>query len=260
MVGVGGIQTVQNPLFGVGLAIAIGIAEEYQIRRLHDQHSVLVKLEAGGTIQAIGKGGAFHRLAGFGIEIEDQEFVEYLGGRHRLGIRRPGRDPQSALGIEVHLHRIDQFGEVFLRGDQFNPATIRVLDQLDGFVGIDIRHRIFAVRRCEVHRRQVVVGNGEIKTFGKRPNQLVAVFGFDIALRHFLAENFCVGHALVGDAGSISIDVELVDGAIAMVPFGVFQQDRLADFHHRLVSRGGWLFAENRLELHRGEQFVTFLF
>jgi hypothetical protein len=124
---------------------------------LHDEHAVFVKLEPGGAVEAIGEDGGLDRFAGLGIEIEDDQFIEDLGGGRGFRIIRPSGDPQTALGIEIHLHRIDQIGEGFFAGDEFHFAAGGEFQVLDGFLRIHVRYGLLAIRWGEVDGREVVV-------------------------------------------------------------------------------------------------------
>ena len=259
VVRVRGIEPVQHPLLPVGLAVAVGVAHEPEVGRLHQQHAVLVKLEAGRAIQAVEEGRDLRRLAGLRVEVDDQQLVEVRGGRRGLRIGRPRGDPQAALGVEVHLHRIDQFGKVLLGGDQLDLAAGSQLEVLDRLLAGKVGHLLVAVRRDQVDLRQVVVLHHQVAALGDRPDPEVAVGGLDVALRQLLAEDLRVGHALVSDPRAAAEDVVLIDGPVAVMPLGVLVDHRLADLADpRLVERRR-LPAENRAELHRRELAVAFL-
>ena len=257
VVRVRGIEAVEHALLRIGLAVAIGIAQEPQIRRLHDEHTVFVKLESGRAIEAIGKHRGLDRLAGFGIEIEYDQFIEDLGRGCGFRIVRPCGDPKTALGVEVHLHRIDQIGEGFFGGDELDLAARREFQVLDRFFRIHVGHGVLAIRRGEVHGREIVVFDNVGFPLCGGPDELIAVRGFDIALREFFAENGGIGDALISDARTTAENVVLVHGAVAVVPFCVFFDDGCADFFELIALRGGWLLAENGAVLHGGEGLVA---
>ena len=119
------IQAVQNALLGVGPSTPFAVSHKPKVRRLHDQHPVLVELKTRRTIKSISPRGDLGGLARFGIQIDHQKLVEHLGRRRVFGIIGPRSYPQTSLRIKCHLHWVDELREGFLRGDQLHFATRR---------------------------------------------------------------------------------------------------------------------------------------
>ena len=105
------IEAMNDPLLPVSLPIAVSVAHEPHVRRLHDEHAILIELEAGRAVQSVEEGGAFGELACLRINVEHDELVEVRRCGSRLRIRRPYGDPQSTAGVEIHLHRVDEVRE-----------------------------------------------------------------------------------------------------------------------------------------------------
>ena len=82
--------------------------QEEQIGPLGDQHPVTPKLETGWIVQVVGKLGAFVRFAVVVGVFQDQQTIVHLGGWLPVRIGWPGGNPETPLGIERHLHRINQ--------------------------------------------------------------------------------------------------------------------------------------------------------
>ena len=101
---------------------------------------------------------------------------------------------------------------------------------LDRLLRIDIHRLVTPVRRGEINGRQVVVGDFQVATLRHGPDALVPVRGLHVALSEFLVEDGGIRHARVGDLPPVTEDIILIDRPVAVMPLGVFQQDRVADF------------------------------
>ena len=108
------VHAHQHALLPIRLAIAIRVAQEPQVRRLHQQQPILVKLEARRAIQVIDERRHLVRLAVAIRVLEDQNLVTHLARRRAFGIIPPRADPQPALRVPHHLHRVDQIRELLL--------------------------------------------------------------------------------------------------------------------------------------------------
>ncbi len=117
VMGISGVESVNDALFPIGFPVTVGVADEPHVGRLHDENAVLVELESGGAVESVEERGAFRELSALRVDVEDEEFVEHLGGGGEFGIARPCGDPETAFGVEGHLDGVDQFGELFLGGD-----------------------------------------------------------------------------------------------------------------------------------------------
>ena len=90
----------------VGLSVTIGVGEVEKLRAVGDVDAAVAGLHGGGHQEAVGKDGA-----GVGPPVtvaifEDRDRVVGDLTRPDLGIHARRRDPQPALGIEVHLQRL----------------------------------------------------------------------------------------------------------------------------------------------------------
>ena len=132
MVGVSGIQAMKHALAHVGFAVAIGIGQINQIRRLSHQHATIGKFKTGRIMQSVCKNGHF---VGFAVTIgvfQHQQLVVH--GLFGLPVRvgRPDRHPQPAFGIPSHLHRVGQFRPRFLGSKQVDFQTLSKSHFIDG--------------------------------------------------------------------------------------------------------------------------------
>ena len=105
-------------LADVGLVVAVGVLEEHQVGRLRQQDAAIDELEPGRAVQAVGEDGLLVGLAVAVGVLEDQELVVHLLLGLPVRVARPDRHPEPALGVERHLHRLGQVGELLLRGEQ----------------------------------------------------------------------------------------------------------------------------------------------
>ena len=253
VVRVGGVHAGEQAFLPVGLAVAVGVADVPDVRRLDEDDAVLVKLEAGRAVEAVEEGRRLEDLAGLRVEIEDDELVEDLGGRGGLGVARPAGDPEAALGVEVHLHRVDELGDDRLVGDELDLHAFRGGEVLELFDAAEVRDGFLAVRGHRDLGLEVVVLHFDRLALGGGPDALVMVGGLEVAVGELGAEHRGVVDAFVFDAGALAEDVELVDRAVAVVPLGALLVHLGADL---LVDDAGGL-AEDGLELDRGESRVT---
>ena len=261
-----GIQTVNNALFPVAFAIAIRVADIPHVGGLHDEHTIFIKLKTSGAVQTVKEGGAFREFAGLGVDVEDQELVEDLGGRGGFRVARPGGHPQASARVEVHLHGVDEVGELHFGGDEIHLHTFGRGEVLECFRAAEIRHRLRAVGGHGRHRWEVVVLHFVALALRGCPDGLVAVGGLHITLGQFGTEDGGIVHAVglgdgvsVFDAGALAEDVVLIHGAVAVVPLDVLLQHGFANFGDVRVIHARRFFAEQRFELHWGERLVSSL-
>ncbi len=262
-------QAGEDALALVRLAVAVGVGEVEEAGRLHDDDAVLVDLEPGRAVQIVDEFGHFVGAAVAVGVFKNEQAVALLAGGGALGVVEPGGHPQAAAGVPGHLHRIHQFGELLLVGEQgeFEPGLdLDVLHRLlrvregDQAVGRELHagHRhlvellallgVRHVRRHLFHRRQVVVLHLEIATARHGPDAPVAVGGLDVALRHLLLHHLVVGKVgfgriflvllepsdarLIGEPAAAAVDVVAVDRPVPLEPLPVLG-------HHRLAQLGG---------------------
>ena len=124
VVRVGRIEAGEDSLADVGLVVAVGVLQEHQVGRLGDQDAAVGELEAGRAMQAVGEDDPLVGLAVAVGVFEDQELVVHflLGLPVRVG--RPAGDPEAALGVERHLHRLGQLGKLLLGGEQVDLEVL----------------------------------------------------------------------------------------------------------------------------------------
>ena len=111
---------MQEDLLRVVLVVAVGVLEEDQVRLLRDEHAAVPELEAGGVVEVAGEHRALVGLAVAVGVFEDEQLVVHRRLRLPVRVVLPGRDPQPALGVERHLHRVDELGELLLRREQLD--------------------------------------------------------------------------------------------------------------------------------------------
>ena len=220
VVRVGGVHAGEQAFLPVGLAVAVGVADVPDVGRLDEDDAVLVELEAGRAVEAVEEGRGLEDLAGLRVEIQDDELVEDLGGRGGLGVGRPAGDPEAALGVEVHLHRVDQLGDDRLVGDELDLHAFGGGEVLELVDAAEVGDRFLAVRGNGDLGLEVVVLHFDRLALGGGPDALVVVGGLEVAVGEFGAEHRGVVDAFVFDAGALAEDVELVDRAVAVVPLG----------------------------------------
>ena len=263
---IGRVHAHQNALLPVGFAVAICVSDEPQVWRLHHEHAVFVELKAGRAIQVVQK---VCDLVGLAVAVgvfEHQQAVAALAGGRALGITRPGGDPQAPPGIEGHLNRVDELGELFLAREQIRFAPLGQGHVSDGFLAAEEGVDVDFVRLERLDRREVRVINFEIAAPRHRPDALVAVGAPYVALRHFLLHHLEVGNQRAflsgrreGQFGTSPINVVTIHSPVAGVPFAVFVQHREAQFieiggRRRFAKEGHEDFGRERLVARLGEE------
>ena len=253
MVRVSGIHAGEQAFLPVGLAVAIGIADVPDVRRLDEDDAVLIELEAGRAVEAVKEGGRLEDLAGLRVEIQDDELVEDLGRRRGLRVGRPAGNPEAALGVEVHLHRVDELGDGGLVGDELDLHAFGRGEVLELIDTAEVGDGFLAIRRHGDLGLKVIMLHFDRLTLGGGPDALVVIGGLEVAVGELGAEHRGVVDALVLNAGALAEDVELVDRAVAVVPLGALLVDLGAD----LFVHGASGLAEDGLELGGTEGGVT---
>ena len=102
------IETMDDSFFNVVFVITVRVFEKQQIGSLRDQDTAVPEFEAGRIMNVTGERDA---LVGFAVLIrifQDQQTVVH--GRRWFPVRIgwPGGNPETPLGIERHLHGINQ--------------------------------------------------------------------------------------------------------------------------------------------------------
>ena len=176
---------------------------EPQIRRLHHEHAVLVKREAGRAVEIVEEGRAFVRFAVAVGVLENEQLVAVFAQGLALGIVLPRGDPQAAFRVPRHLHGVREFGEFFLVGEKRDRAVRVDLDLFDRLFAVGISPREVGlvtglVRRDGNGRRHVAVIQFQIAARRDRPHARVAILRHHFALLHFALHHSVVVNRVAG--------------------------------------------------------------
>ncbi len=120
-----GAEAGEHDLALVGLLFAGRRAQVQEVGVVGDVDAAVAGFEAGRDEQAVGEHGC---LVGFAHTLgvfEDDDLVVLLGTRFDLRVRFAARDPQPALGVEVHL---DRLGEQRVGGEQVDLEAVSDLE------------------------------------------------------------------------------------------------------------------------------------
>ncbi len=115
-----GRDPLEQANLDVGLVVAVGVFEKQNFRRGRDQHAAPPEFESGDAVQAVGE---HDQAIGFAVAVvvgQDDQFVlqRLLGVPVRIG--GPGGGPQASVGVDRHLHRLDQIGKLLFGGEQID--------------------------------------------------------------------------------------------------------------------------------------------
>ena len=192
---------------------------------------------------------------------ENQQTVTDLAGRCAFGIIGPYGDPETSFGVERHLHRFGEFGELFFAREEARFTALGQGHVFDGLFRIEIRTDILLVGFQRIHERKHGVVHFHVAALRHGPDAFVPIFGLHIALRHFLLHHVVIGNhraflagAREGQLGTAAINVVTVHGAIARVPLVAFVHYRRAEFFKMAFRRG---FVEQRFEDFRRQRLVA---
>ena len=131
-------ETRQQDVTLVGLAVAVGVAKEHDIMAVLDDRAVLVRQDAFGDRQTVGKGA---RLADARLErlVKDDDLIAGLGLIKRLGgggvlvgvdrVFQRGAGPRPALLVEDQHDELTEVGR--LLGEELD---LEALGQLEEFL------------------------------------------------------------------------------------------------------------------------------
>ena len=254
VVGVRRVHARQNLYNRIGFFhLTGGVARKPHIGRLDEDDAILIELEASWAVEAVEEDVRLGDLASLWVEVEDEELVEVLSRRGGLGVVRPDGEPEATLGVEVHLDRVDEFRDCRLVGDELDLAALREGQVLELLFAGKVGDRLLAVRRDGDVGQEVVVLDDEVLTVGGGPDDQVAVGGLDVAIGELTADDGGVVDTFVLNAGPLTVDIELVDRAVAVVPLGGLLVNGSEE---RGVDGRGCL-TEEGLELHGGKGFVA---
>ena len=90
----------------VGLAVAVGVLQEEDVRRVGDPDAAVADGDAGGDVQPLGED---RELVGLAVAVGVFENLDAVAARARLAARifEAFGDPDPAALVEGHGHRID---------------------------------------------------------------------------------------------------------------------------------------------------------
>ena len=261
VVRIGGVHAHEHPFLPVGVPVAVRVAHEPQVGRLHDEHAVLVELEPGRAIQTVEEMDDLVRLAVAVGVFKDKQAVARFAGRGPFGIIPPRGNPKASFGIKIHLHGIDEFGELLFAREEARFTALGQGHVVDGLFRIKIRTDILLVRFQRIHERKHRIIHFHVAALRHGPDAFVPIFGLHIALRHFLLHHVVIGNhraflagAREGQLGTAAINVVTVHGAIARMPLVAFVRHRGAEFFKMVFRRG---FVEERFEDFRRQRLVA---
>ena len=124
VVRIGRIESVEHDLADVGLVVTVGIFQENEVRLLRDIEPAIGDLEAGRQMEAVGE----HRLfVGLSVAVgvfEDQDLVVDRHAGEVLRVAGHRGDPEPALSVERHLHRVREIGKLDLRGEAIHLVAL----------------------------------------------------------------------------------------------------------------------------------------
>ena len=217
-----GVETVQDQLHAVRLAVLVVVDEQGEVRFLGDVDALRRDLEADRDVEVVGEDRLLVGLAVAVGVFEDDDLV--VGHRVARAVRRVGRrrgDPEATFGVEGHLHGLLQVRE-FLLGCEERDFVARGEGHLaDG-----------GFARKEFGRIAVLLAGLEVGGHGREDERLgivdgeVGALALDEAVDELVADG---GHlaALEDLVGvvlrserivALSVGVHAVDDRVIRVP------------------------------------------
>ena len=121
LVGVGAAEAGRDDLAGVGLAVAVGVAEEEDVGRVGDPDAAVADGDARGDVEALGEDREPVGLAVAVGVLEDLDAVAARSGG-AAGIFEALGDPDPPALVEGHGDRVDDVG---LGGDDLDAESRR---------------------------------------------------------------------------------------------------------------------------------------
>ena len=236
-----GIEAVQDQFRAVRLAVLVVVDEQGEVRLLRDVDAFGSDFEADRDVELVRE----HRLlVGFAVAVgvlEDQELV--VRQRITRAVVRVGRgrgDPEAALAVERHLHRLLEVREFLFgceEGDLIAGQELHLLD--GGFAGKELRGITVLLAGLEVGRHGgqdegpgVIDGEVGLLALGDVVDERVADHG------HLAALVDLVGIVLRAEGVvTLAVGVNAVEDRVIGVPHVVLQLHRAV--HEGFVGLGG---------------------
>ena len=138
VVGVGTGDALEHADLHVGLVVAVGVFEEPDLRRSGHQHATAPELETGHAVELVGKNHAAVSHAVAVIIGQAENPVGARLGGVPVGVGRPDRGEQAAVGVDGHLYRVDQLGELLLGGEQVDLHSLGHPHSLDCLAATEV--------------------------------------------------------------------------------------------------------------------------
>ena len=115
VVRVGAGHALQHANFEIGLVVAVGVFEEPDLRRQRLPAHRRPRIQTPVMLLS-SSANTMHSSATPSRSSSGKITQRVAAGLRWIPVRvgRPDRDPQAAVGIDRHLHRIDQLRETFL--------------------------------------------------------------------------------------------------------------------------------------------------
>ena len=237
---VGTADALQHADLHIGLIVAVGVLQKPYLGQGRDKHAAAPEFKSRDTIQIVGKGYASigHSVASVVREANDLVATGFFW--IPMGIGRPDRNKQPSIGIDCHLHRIDDFRKHFFGGEKIDLHAVSNAHLFNRFFTTQIN--MLAVRQLARNicfdfefRRQIAVIHDFVLTTRNRPNTLVAVGCHDI-------ENFHLSHHDIGirlpkpsQFGATTKHVVAVNHTVTAEPVVILVEHRLPQPHQLLV-------------------------
>jgi hypothetical protein len=237
------------------LSSPFGVLEEHQVGGLRDDDAAVVELEPGRVLEPAGELLHGVRLAVAVGVLEDQELVVVGFARLPVRVARPHRDPQPALRVPRHLHRLRQLREHLLAGEQRHLQPLPDGHLLDGLFAAEeqvgaVRARARLVRHHRHELRQVAVIDLRVPALRDRPDDLVAVGGHHVERFQLLLDDLVVALPVRElEPRAAAVGAVPVGDAVPLVPVEVLVLHRGAELlQQRGAVRPGRVAEQRRLD------------
>ncbi len=231
---VGAGDALEHADLDIGLVVAVGVFEEPDFRSCGHQHASAPELETGHAVELIGEDNA---AVGDSVSViigqaENAVGAWLCGVPVRVG--GPDRGEESSVGVDGHLHGVDQFGELFFRGEQVDFHPLGHGHAFGGLGPGQVRvsasiQRTDLVRLDFQQAGDVVVDDLVFATGGHGPDQFVAVGSHHVEDLHLALHHVGVGLSEPCESRAASEDVVAVDNSVPAEPVVALVEYRVAE-------------------------------